>query len=88
VAALLGDDLLGLTLFGSRARGEGHEESDLDVLVLVRRADREVRRRVLDAAADVDFVTGLRISPLVLDEAAFARSFPLRDAVVRDGVPL
>jgi len=32
---LLADNLISLRLFGSRARGEGTEESDLDVLIVV-----------------------------------------------------
>jgi predicted nucleotidyltransferase len=35
--SLLGDNLLSLRLFGSRSRGEGTKESDLDVLVLVKK---------------------------------------------------
>lgn len=33
--ARFGDRLLELKLFGSRARGEGNEDSDLDVLIVV-----------------------------------------------------
>ena len=88
VAALLGGNLLRIVLFGSRARGEGHEESDLDLLVLVRAYDAVERRRVLDVAADVDDETGLRLSPIVMDQPRFDASSPLRDAVDRDGVPL
>ena len=32
--AALGDDLRALWLYGSRARGEAHEESDVDLLVI------------------------------------------------------
>jgi uncharacterized protein len=88
VAALLGDNLLRIVLFGSRARGEGHDESDLDLLVLVRAYDGAERRRVLDVAADVDDDTGLHLSPIVMDVLRFEASSPLHDAVVRDGVPV
>jgi predicted nucleotidyltransferase len=88
VAALLAGDLIRIVLFGSRARGEGHEESDLDLLVLVRTFESGMRRRVLDIAADIDDETGLRLAPVVMDQQRFDRSSPLHDAVVRDGVPL
>lgn len=46
----LGDELLSVWLYGSRARGEpGHDESDVDVLVVVRGAE-ERRARVHDLA--------------------------------------
>lgn len=34
---LIGDDLRGIWLYGSRARGEGGEHSDIDILVIVAR---------------------------------------------------
>ncbi len=88
VRTALGAEVLRMTLFGSRARGEGHEESDLDVLVVVRRSSRALRNAVLDVAADVEARTGLSLSPVVMDEESLARSLPLRGAVLRDGVPL
>jgi predicted nucleotidyltransferase len=47
----LGDELLAVWLYGSRARGEGHDESDLDVLVLTRNGRRD-RERVISVASD------------------------------------
>jgi predicted nucleotidyltransferase len=87
-SAIVGQNLVRIVLFGSRARGEGHEDSDLDVLVLVKDFDASERRRILDAAADVDDETGMRLSPLVMTEARFAMSFPLHAAVERDGISL
>jgi predicted nucleotidyltransferase len=36
LSGLLGDDLYALLLFGSRARGEAHPESDVDILIVMR----------------------------------------------------
>ena len=89
IGAVAGADVVRLVLFGSRARGEGHEHSDLDVLVVLRRYDRDARRAIIDAAADVDDDTGLRLSPIVVDEAMVAApSFSLRAAIEADGVTL
>lgn len=88
LAAALGEELLRMELFGSRARGEGHEDSDLDVLVVVKSATREVRHRVLDIAAELDEQTGLRLSPVVVDAAGLAAAPALHAAVAREGVPL
>lgn len=41
----LGDDLLAVWLYGSRARGDVHDESDIDLMVVARGADQD---RVLD----------------------------------------
>jgi predicted nucleotidyltransferase len=85
---LLGDRLLRLTLFGSRARGEGDEHSDLDVLVLVRGMSAVDRRRVIDVVHDVELACGLAIGPLVRDPRWTASGAPLVDEIERDGVPL
>jgi len=72
--ALLGDDLVSLRLFGSRARGEGSEESDLDVLVVLRRRDRVLCRRIVEAALDVDLAHDTNLAPTVLSVAEFEAS--------------
>jgi predicted nucleotidyltransferase len=41
----LGDDLVAVVLFGSRARGEAHEGSDWDVLVVARRLPERTLKR-------------------------------------------
>jgi len=76
-----------LVLFGSRARGEGHEESDLDVLVLVRHLTRGERREAIDEAGEVEARSGLIVSVLARDADAWERtSGPLARAVEREGI--
>jgi predicted nucleotidyltransferase len=88
VQRIAGTAVARMSLFGSRARGNGDEHSDLDVLVVLRQTDAALRRALLDAAADIDEASGLRLSAVVLSVEAYERSWPLRDAVERDGVPL
>jgi uncharacterized protein len=94
VREFLGDSLRDLRIFGSRARGEGHHESDLDVFVLIDAKNAYRRRRIIDIAYDVsletDFIAPL--SPLVMDEKEFL-SFQKRERrLVRDimseGLPI
>lgn len=61
--ALLGDRLADLRLFGSQARGQAHDESDIDVLVLVHQLDWDTWGAVVDLAHSI---TGL-LSPAVRD---------------------
>ncbi len=49
--SLQADNLISLRLFGSRARGEGTEESDLDVLIVLREKNRVLCRRIVVAEA-------------------------------------
>lgn len=94
VRAELGPDLLELKLFGSRARGTGHEHSDLDVLVVVappwRARDR--RHRIVDWASDIGADHHVQIAPMVwtqemLDDLDRRGRLIARD-LARDGVPL
>ncbi|HXE72281.1 MAG TPA: nucleotidyltransferase domain-containing protein [Candidatus Nitrosotenuis sp.] len=39
-------------IFGSRARGDHHPGSDLDLFVLVKSGSRELRYRLIDLACD------------------------------------
>lgn len=64
--SLLTDNLLSLRLFGSRARGEGTEESDLDVLVVLREKDRAVCRRIVVEALEIDLAYETNLAPTIL----------------------
>lgn len=76
-----------VVLFGSRARGEGHEDSDLDVLVTIRSLSSRDRRDILDFAFDLELASGRVLSPLVRDEATWSFESPLGREIARDGVP-
>jgi predicted nucleotidyltransferase len=88
VRSLLGERVRAITLFGSRARGEGRDDSDIDVLVLVAAMSRGERRRVQDIGADLSLASDLVLSPLVADAAGWRQDVPLARAVASEGVPL
>lgn len=83
-----GARLAGVTLFGSRARGEGHEASDLDLLVHIHAATRSERGEVLDAAWELEAELGVAISPLVRDPATWNLAAPLARTIAEEGVAL
>ncbi len=76
-----------LVLFGSRARGEGHEHSDLDVLVLLRDLTPTERRDVLDIASDLEDTSALVIAPVVRDPARWPAWAPLAEVIAKEGIP-
>ena len=83
-----GSRVADITLFGSRARGEGRDDSDLDVLVRLVALTREDRRIVQDLAFDVGLARGLVISPLLADPHTWRADLPLGQAIEREGVRL
>ena len=68
VRELLGTELRHVRLFGSRARGEGHEHSDLDIALIVAPGGRARRYAVYDLAFDVGLEHSVHLAPLVLEE--------------------
>jgi predicted nucleotidyltransferase len=66
--ALLGPDLLEVRLFGSRARGGGGPDSDLDLALVVTSAGRARRYEVYDLAFDVQLRHGVDVAPLVIEQ--------------------
>src|SRR5205809_136992 len=64
--SLLGDNLMSIRLFGSRARGEGTDESDLDVLIVLREKDRAICRRIVAEALEVDLAYNINLAPTIL----------------------
>lgn len=60
-----------LKLFGSRARKEGDENSDIDILVLLEKYDEHQKIQIWDAAYFTFTETDIMISPLVLSFQKF-----------------
>lgn len=90
--SLLGDNLLSLRLFGSRVRGEGTEESDLDVLVLVQNKDRLLCRRIVEESLEIDLAYDMNLAPTILTAQEYRQNreygTPFCRNVEREGVSL
>lgn len=84
------------TLFGSYARGEAHEESDVDVLIVIDDLTESERRDVMDLSWAADYAdpdgewAGLSPLPFSTADVARMRSLERRlwTEIARDGVPL
>lgn len=92
VRALLGDDLLDARLFGSRARGEGNERSDLDVALIVTPRGRGLRREIHGLTFDAAYDYGVEVEPLVITEEQLReisdRELSIAAALERESVRL
>ena len=79
-----------LVLFGSHARGEAHEESDVDVLVVLSHATHAERARAIDIGGEIGLDLLLPIAPVVLTQAEWdelvRRERRLVSEIDRDGV--
>lgn len=73
-----------IRLFGSRARGQGDIESDLDLLVLIENLDEKLKVAIWDAAYKVFDATEILVSPLVLSRSQFERLRQRERLIVQD----
>lgn len=77
-------------LFGSVARGDEHPTSDVDLLVVVRRArDRtKVLMRVIDKGSPFFWRYGNRLAPIIITEREFrvGRGYGVVGEALREGV--
>ncbi len=92
VREALGGNLLALKLFGSKASGRDTAESDIDVLVLLRKADAAVEDCVLEIAFDVNLAHEVYISPRVVAESVLHdpvwRRSRFVQTLIHEAVPL
>lgn len=87
-----GSRLESARLFGSFARGEPHDESDIDVFVSIRGLSRSEKIEAIELAAMVALGSGRALSALAMDPDEFERlkSLEARLAldIEREGIAL
>ena len=78
-------------LYGSEARGEAHEKSDIDLLVLVPK-DKVTLQDELEITAplyDIELQTGVLINALILPKREWDRKVtPFYESVMQDSLVL
>jgi predicted nucleotidyltransferase len=79
-----------LILYGSYARGDYRDDSDLNLLVLVDedKITRSDQKRIKYPLYDIEFDTGTKISPLILSKKDWGmnhRITPFYENVAREG---
>lgn len=93
VRNLLGNKLSKIILYGSYARGDYQNNSDADIMILVKDMSndeiRVVEETLCDFAFDMELETGLHISALIENEQHFEsweRTLPFFANVRKEGV--
>ena len=74
VKRLLGEKLTKVIVYGSYARGDYRDNSDVDIMILVKMTDEEIRtvkNDIYDLAFEVEMNTGIEISPVIKNEEQY-----------------
>ncbi|MEY8364310.1 nucleotidyltransferase domain-containing protein [Anaerovoracaceae bacterium 41-7] len=91
---IFGNKLNHIWLYGSYARGDNDEESDLDILALVDLSKNELaayRREVSDLSSELDLQYGVLLSIKLQDTETFHRysdSLPFFQNVIKEGISI
>jgi len=84
-------DIQSLILYGSVARNESDNESDIDLLIITKQSlTRFQRHEITDMVFDINLHYGTNFSTLVVDlnlwEGGFIRVLPLHEEILKDGI--
>jgi predicted nucleotidyltransferase len=69
--SFLGDQLVSMVLYGSMARGDYHDASDIDVAIIVRGLTRRLKGQILDEVAQLELKHDMPLSVLVFSDEEF-----------------
>ncbi len=82
--------VLDFRVFGSRARGDADEYSDMDVYIKVDRLDKGLKEKVRQIAWEIGFDHLIHISPLIFTRAEIEdsplRASPIIESISEEGV--
>jgi predicted nucleotidyltransferase len=85
-------EILQITLFGSKARGDSGPWSDMDILITVREESWSLRGDISTLAADISLEYDVLIGPRVIGQERWERMkenrFSLYKNIIAEGIPL
>jgi predicted nucleotidyltransferase len=84
--------LIDFRLFGSRARDDADEFSDMDIFMEFETVDRELRNMVKNTAWEITLETGIVVTTLLFSrheiEDSPLRSSPIIRVIMEEGLPV
>ncbi len=81
-----------IRLFGSRARGAGSTESDLDLFIVLPKLEWEIEKAIYTLCFELSLKYDLLLTPTLCSQAEFGypliQAAPFYRAIQREGLPL
>lgn len=69
--------------YGSRVRGDGRKDSDLDICVVIKTVDQESFDRIVHLAWEVGFERGMLIAPVIFSSQDFEQGLWAASSLVQ-----
>ncbi|MEW6104401.1 MAG: nucleotidyltransferase domain-containing protein [bacterium] len=92
IKVLLKENLMSIRLFGSKARKDANNASDIDILVEVKSLNENVWDRIMDIAFEVNLKWEVYISPRIVEASKFRslkwRATPFVQSIEKEGIML
>lgn len=91
---IYGNTIEQIILYGSYARGDYQNSSDVDILILVKLNDDEIRNRktaLADYTFDMEIEYGIEFSPIVVNSKMYYRALdilPFYHNIQKEGITL
>lgn len=89
---ILGEKLVMVKLFGSKARGDDDPFSDIDLFVVARQFDRGTREAITPFVVDINLKYNVVLSPIIHSLAEYEdprlKITPFFKKVMSEGIPL
>lgn len=71
LVARFGERVAWVRLYGSHARGDAHEESDVDIAAVVHDLTWNEKTEAIDLGTDVSLARQMHVSPVVMSSSDF-----------------
>ncbi len=84
IRAFLSDRLVRIVLFGSKARGDFQNDSDIDVAIIVKDLDRKLKDEIYTIVAKVEYGYLRPIASIAFSEEHFDDLLERERRIVRD----
>lgn len=80
----LKNEVITVVAFGSRVRGDFTEESDFDVLVVVKNRNSDILNKIVEIFYKEELKTGIPLSPIVKSQEIFDKEKEFNTAFFRN----
>ncbi len=90
--SILKNELLTAVLFGSKVRGTANEESDIDILIVLKTKNTTILNQIVNVLVDIQLKYDANISPLIYSEYEFDKNIEMSShfikSIEKEGIPL